>query len=146
MWVPLQDVGAHNGSLQYARGSHSGQVQHEDRQTPENLLYRGQTVVGQYTFDPPLELKFGEASIHHPFKVHVSHSNKDDHDRYAINFLFVSSDCVPKIAVPREHTMHINGRKTEHWVYSNEPQEGESNIEAWHAAHTAQRENYLRLK
>lgn len=77
-WVALSDSTAANGAMQVIPGSHLlDQLPHYDAPSKNNLLTRGQEVAVQV--DPgqavSLELKAGEASLHHVRIIHGSPPN-----------------------------------------------------------------------
>ena len=78
VWVALTDTTRENGCMRMIPGSHhKGQVAHQDTQDANNILTRGQTIQDGINEEKSVwvELKAGEASIHHVDMFHASTPN-----------------------------------------------------------------------
>jgi non-heme Fe2+,alpha-ketoglutarate-dependent halogenase len=76
-WLALTEVTKENGCMYMWPGSHlDGQRDHVDTYGEDNLLTRGQTVMGVPEDKiVPIELRPGQLSVHHPWVVHGSGHN-----------------------------------------------------------------------
>ncbi len=76
-WIALSEVDEQNGCMRMLPGSHRGPLlQHVDTYGEDNLLTRGQTVLGvDEAAAVPVVLRPGELSLHHPRIVHGSGPN-----------------------------------------------------------------------
>lgn len=147
LWVPLQDVGLDNGSLEYSPGSHRKIVSHVDRSDSNNLLLRGQSVVDDLPYSAPIELSYGQAVMHHAYTVHRSAANPSTGTRRALSFKLVGTYAKPLIAKPSELTTFVCGSLSEEWLCSPIPDpDWRENVPAWQEAHDVQLQNYKALK
>jgi len=89
-WVAFTESHAGNGCLRVIRGSHrNGNLEHEERKEPTNLLARGHTVVHvDESLAVDLELQPGEFSVHHERTVHGSKPNDSDGRRIGLAFFY----------------------------------------------------------
>ncbi len=122
-WLALTPSNADTGCVGVIPGTHlGGQADHKDRFEEDNILTRGQTVVG---IDPEaavnLVLEPGQMSLHHPWLVHGSHPNKSNTRRIG---LAMQSYMGPDVHPTRgEHlVLHVaGGRVPKGFIESNRP-------------------------
>jgi non-heme Fe2+,alpha-ketoglutarate-dependent halogenase len=91
-WVALTPATQANVSMRFVRGSHlAGPYQHVDTHADDNILHRGQTIVGGFDAAEitEMELVAGQASLHHGWTVHSSGSNLSTGRRIDIVFNFL---------------------------------------------------------
>jgi non-heme Fe2+,alpha-ketoglutarate-dependent halogenase len=111
IWLSLSRVTPESGSMRFLPNSHhQGQIPHEMTKGTKSMLRRGQRVLG--TFDESTAvactLQPGEASIHHPFTLHCSASNRSDQWRLGVALNFVSANVSPKPGFT-ESALYISG-------------------------------------
>ncbi|MBT7623320.1 MAG: phytanoyl-CoA dioxygenase family protein [Flavobacteriaceae bacterium] len=81
-WVAITDSYEENGCMRMWPGSHLKIKDHEEKFDKGNLLTRGQTVENvPKNKIKPVELKAGQASLHHPRIVHGSGVNRSNDRR-----------------------------------------------------------------
>lgn len=90
IWLAFTDSNVGNGCLRVIPRSHKGPgiIEHVETRAADNLLSRGQTIVGiDDSTAIDVELKAGECSIHHDKVIHGSNPNLSDGPRigYAIH-------------------------------------------------------------
>ena len=85
-WLALTSSTIENGCVSVLPGSHrNGAVEHEDTYGQDNILTRGQRVVGFDDVEPVhLELQAGQLSLHHPWLVHGSQPNRTNDRRIGV--------------------------------------------------------------
>ena len=93
VWVALTNATRENGCMRMLPGSHhNGQVEHQDTRDPKNILTRGQTILNGIDEDQSVwvELKAGEASIHHVDLFHASTPNRAGHRRVGVAIRYIT--------------------------------------------------------
>lgn len=109
-WLALSPSTLQSGCVSVIPGTHrNGMIQHEDTFGEDNILTRGQRVVGVDDTEPVhLELQPGQMSLHHPWLVHGSQPNQTDDRRIGIAFQsYLGGDMAP---LRGEHYVtHIRG-------------------------------------
>jgi len=93
-WIAISDATDENGCMHMVPGSHSnGQLAHIITEDSDNVLHLGQKVEG-ISDDQSccVPLKAGEASLHHGWTLHTSHSNRSNERRIGLNFNYISTD------------------------------------------------------
>ncbi len=109
-WLALTPSHLGNGCVSVLPGTHkSGKVEHVDTFGDENILTRGQEVVG---VDPStavhLELKPGQMSLHHPWVVHGSQPNRSDDRRIGLALqTYMGTDMRPTKGP--QYVTHVRG-------------------------------------
>lgn len=121
-WVAFTDSTPERGCIRVIPGSHRpGRAAHEETFDPDNLLSRGQTVVGvDESRAVDMVLRPGQFSIHHEQVVHGSAPNNAN-----VRRLGISLSCVPTEAVPLSGLSSgvlIAGENVPgHWELNREP-------------------------
>ncbi len=81
VWLALTPSTRASGCLQVAPGSHTlGQVSHSNTDSEDNMLFFGQTIDREFEHDAlvDMELRPGQASMHHMVIAHGSQPNTTD--------------------------------------------------------------------
>lgn len=123
-WVALSDpVGTSQGCLEFFLGSHdSGQVQHLEvtRSSDNNLLSRGQYIDILPDEKPiVIELRGGQATLHHFHTIHQSGPNISDRSRIGLAIRYMAAS-VTQTGMVRESVTLVSGRP-EHKGFDLEP-------------------------
>jgi hypothetical protein len=95
IWVALTEVSAENGCMRMLPGSHKyGMVPHHDTWDQNNILTRGQTITQKIIEKNAIEveLKAGEASLHHVDMFHASNPNISTGRRVGVAIRFITPD------------------------------------------------------
>ena len=93
VWVALTDATRENGCMRMLPGSHhNGQVEHQDTRDSNNILTRGQTIFNGIEEDRSvwIELKAGEASVHHVDMFHASTPNQSNQRRVGVAIRYIT--------------------------------------------------------
>lgn len=109
-WLAFTPSNPETGCVAVVDGSHlNGQVQHEDRYEPNNILTRGQTVGDvDSSAASNLILNAGQMSLHHPWLVHGSLPNRSNQRRIGLAMQgYMGGDVQPTRG--EHHVMHISG-------------------------------------
>lgn len=81
-WIPLQDVDAQNGTMQYLPGSQHGMITHETQAPGYHAHVKTVREVDQDRV-VTCPLKAGDLVLHHPLTLHGAGPNLSDHERLA---------------------------------------------------------------
>ena len=93
IWVALTKVNAENGCMRMLPGSHkNGMVHHHDTWDENNILTRGQTITQKIIEKNTVqvELKAGEASLHHVDMFHASNPNISASRRVGVAIRYIT--------------------------------------------------------
>ena len=109
-WIALGDVSVASGCMRFLPGSHAGGiVPHADTFAADNLLSRGQEIVGvdeaRAVHGP---LRSGEMSLHHGRCFHASGPNGSAHRRIGCAIRYVTPD-VRQPGLGRDYAMLVRG-------------------------------------
>lgn len=131
-WIALNDVGQHNGCMQFLPETHKGEMlDHHDTFTEDNALTRGQEA--QFTVNPDdivhVALKAGQASFHHGKLLHSSPPNLSGGRRigYAIQFI---APHVKQVVAAKDFAMLVRGVDEYGYFEHLNPPETDLSIEA----------------
>ncbi len=82
-WVAMSPANKVSGCMKFVAGTHLKQVEHEDTFDKNNLLTRGQEIAVEVDEAQAVhvELKPGQASLHHVLLFHGSEPNRSDERR-----------------------------------------------------------------
>ena len=97
-WVALSPVNQLSGGMQMVRGSHLlGALPHETTYDDSSMLKRGQQITTTIDEDEVfgIDLKPGQASIHHTLTLHCSGPNRSDEWRLGVGLNYASSEVGP---------------------------------------------------
>jgi non-haem Fe2+, alpha-ketoglutarate-dependent halogenase len=91
VWVALSSANKVSGCMKFVPGTHKNQVPHADTFASDNLLSRGQEIaVDVNEKDAVLvELKPGQASMHHVLLFHGSEPNQSDDRRIGLAIRYI---------------------------------------------------------
>ncbi len=103
-WVAVSDASVEAGCMEVIPGSQVlGQLPHEDRVSPHNLLSRGQTVAVPFDAERTefMPLETGQLSLHHTHILHRSGPNNSSDRRigFGISYIPAHCRCTSKIRV-----------------------------------------------
>ncbi|WP_425403270.1 phytanoyl-CoA dioxygenase family protein [Hwanghaeella sp.] len=116
VWLAFTKSNKSNGCLRVLPGSHlTADYEHEETYDPQNLLARGQTIVG---IDDDravyLELEPGEFSIHHVRTAHGSLANPSNDRRMGLAFFYIAPHV--RSTLGRRTALLVRGQDThDHW-------------------------------
>jgi hypothetical protein len=120
-WIGLTDSTPEKGNIRAIPGSQREIIPHEETYDEDNILSRGQSVVGVDTsraVDMPL--KAGQFSLHHELLVHGSAPNTTDERRLGISFACVPTEAKP-LSGPNTGVLIAGENLPGHWVLNKEP-------------------------
>ncbi len=111
VWVALTDTTRENGCMRMIPGSHhKGQVEHQDTQDANNILTRGQTIQDGINEEKSVwvELKTGEASIHHVDMFHASTPNCSSKRRVGVAIRYITPS-VRQTRIDEDYATLVSG-------------------------------------
>jgi len=99
VWIALDDVVPEQGSISFLSGSHRagplGRTYSSGTRTDgRDLLGQNPWLLEQYPVSPPLTLRPGDATFHHPLTVHGAGANLTDRPRWSFIAMYVDADSV----------------------------------------------------
>ena len=91
VWLALSPANKVSGCMKFIPGTHKSQVQHADTFASDNLLSRGQEIAVEVKEEEAtlVELKPGQASMHHVLLFHGSEPNQSDDRRIGLAIRYV---------------------------------------------------------
>ena len=124
-WVALSPVNQLSGGMQMVRGSHLlGALPHETTYDDSSMLKRGQQITTTIDEDEVfgIDLKPGQASIHHTLTLHCSGPNRSDEWRLGVGLNYASSEVGP-IPGYEDSAMPLRGKvKNSKFKFTEPPQ------------------------
>ena len=125
VWVALSPVTQTCGGMQMVQGSHLlGQLPHETTYDDSSMLKRGQQVTTNVNEDAifDIDLKPGQASIHHTLTLHRSGPNNTDNWRLGVGLNYASSQVGPLPGYD-DSAMPLRGNvKNSRFIFNQPPQ------------------------
>jgi len=90
-WVAMSPANKISGCMKFVAGTHKQQVRHEDTFDQNNLLTRGQEIAVEVDESRAVfvELKPGQASLHHVLLFHGSEPNRSDGRRIGLAIRYI---------------------------------------------------------
>jgi ectoine hydroxylase-related dioxygenase (phytanoyl-CoA dioxygenase family) len=90
-WIAMSPANKVSGCMKFIAGTHQSQVQHEDTFERNNLLTRGQEIAVDVDENQAIyvELKPGQASLHHVLLFHGSEPNRSDDRRIGLAIRYI---------------------------------------------------------
>jgi non-heme Fe2+,alpha-ketoglutarate-dependent halogenase len=91
VWIAMSPANRVSGCMKFVAGTHRQQVKHEDTFDRNNLLTRGQEIAVEVDEAQAVhvELKPGEASLHHVLLFHGSEPNRSDDRRIGLAIRYI---------------------------------------------------------
>jgi ectoine hydroxylase-related dioxygenase (phytanoyl-CoA dioxygenase family) len=90
-WIALSPANKISGCMKFIAGTHTGQVSHRDTFQKDNLLTRGQEIAVDADEAKAIyvELKPGQASLHHVLLFHGSEPNRSNDRRIGLAIRYI---------------------------------------------------------
>ena len=90
-WVAMSPANTVSGCMKFIAGTHLNQVDHADTFNKDNLLTRGQEIAVEVNEADAVhvELKPGQASLHHVLLFHGSEPNQSDERRIGLAIRYI---------------------------------------------------------
>jgi len=91
VWIAISPANKISGCMKFIAGTHQKQVRHEDTFDKNNLLTRGQEIAVEVDEAEAVyvELKPGQASLHHVLLFHGSEPNRSDDRRIGLAIRYI---------------------------------------------------------
>ena len=91
VWIAMSAANRVSGCMKFIAGTHRQQVKHADTFDQDNLLTRGQEIAVEVdeAHAVHVELKPGQASLHHVLLVHGSEPNRSDDRRIGLAIRYI---------------------------------------------------------
>lgn len=124
-WLAITDSTLESGCVSFVPGTHDrGVYRHEERKAADNLLSRGQTIVGiDEAKAVPMVLKAGQFSFHNEDTVHGSAPNNSPNRRIGFSIHYIPP-YVREVKYPGATAMLVRGKDTYgHWGQDPVPAE-----------------------
>lgn len=122
LWLGFTDATPENGCMRVLPGSHKWADQkHQETYDTDNLLARGQTIVGlDDSTAVSMPLKAGQFSMHHERMLHSSGPNTSDDRRLGMSFTFLPTKT--RCVIGRRTATLVRGvDEYNNWDYDPEP-------------------------
>jgi hypothetical protein len=121
VWVAFTPANLLNGCMMFMPGSHEGQLEHVDTFDKNNLLSRGQEIAVKVDESKgvAVELKPGQASLHHVLLAHGSAPNKSADRRIGFAIRYIPTH-VKQAVGARDSATLVRGVDTFHH-FEHEP-------------------------
>src|SRR5207244_3017600 len=102
-----------SGCMKFVAGTHKEQVKHEDTFDQNNLLTRGQEIAVKVDEDKAVyvELKPGQASLHHVLLFHGSEPNRSDDRRIGLAVRYIPTHLKQAVG-QRDWATLVRGKDT----------------------------------
>jgi hypothetical protein len=90
-WIAMSPANKVSGCMKFIAATHRSQVKHEDTFERNNLLTRGQEIAVEVDEEEAVhvELKPGQASLHHVLLFHGSEPNRSDERRIGLAIRYI---------------------------------------------------------
>ncbi|MDC0033535.1 phytanoyl-CoA dioxygenase family protein [Alphaproteobacteria bacterium] len=122
LWMALSEANRQTGCMRFFPGSHKDGIrEHLELGGEDNLLTRGQTVVG-LNEDAAVDIVLdpGQCSIHHENLIHGSHPNNGDDRRMGYAMVYVTPEVKPLVG--RRAALLVRGEdRFGYWDFDPEP-------------------------
>ena len=116
-WVALSEASVTSGCMHVLPGSQKlGQLDHQDDPGENNLILRGQAILGRFDDEVgvPMSLKPGEISLHNTDLVHSSRPNEADDRRMGFGISYIPAR-VRDVGSPSGSAMLVRGKDHGHF-------------------------------
>ena len=97
-WVALSEASVEAGCMRAIAGSHKrGDIEHDDKPDPLNLIKRGQGISDRFDSEPGvmMPVRAGEMSLHHTNLVHASGPNRAGDRRIGLGISYIPTSVRP---------------------------------------------------
>ena len=114
-WVAMSPANKVSGCMKFIAGTHLKQVEHADTFNKDNLLTRGQEIAVEVNESDAVhvELKPGQASLHHVLLFHGSEPNRSDERRIGIAIRYIPTHLKQAVG-SRDWATLVRGKDTYH--------------------------------
>jgi chlorinating enzyme len=114
-WVAMSPANKVSGCMKFVAGTHLKQVEHEDTFDKNNLLTRGQEIAVEVDESRAVhvELKPGQASLHHVLLFHGSEPNRSDQRRIGLAIRYIPTHLKQAVGA-RDWATLVRGKDTYH--------------------------------
>ncbi|MGA2126336.1 MAG: phytanoyl-CoA dioxygenase family protein, partial [Xanthobacteraceae bacterium] len=145
VWIAFTPANEVNGCMKFIAGTHKAQVDHTDTFHKDNLLTRGQEIAVEVDEGEGVlvELKPGQASLHHVLLFHGSAPNRSGDRRIGYAIRYVPTH-IRQIAGERDSATLVRGVDTYHH-FEPEPAPDADFSPAARAAHAAITEQQVKV-
>ena len=112
-WIAMSPANKVSGCMKFVAGTHKQQVKHEDTFDQNNLLTRGQEIAVEVDEDKAVyvELKPGQASLHHVLLFHGSEPNRSDDRRIGLAVRYIPTHLKQAVG-QRDWATLVRGKDT----------------------------------
>jgi hypothetical protein len=112
-WVAMSPANKVSGCMKFVAGTHLKQVAHEDTFDKNNLLTRGQEIAVEVdeSHAVHVELKPGQASLHHVLLFHGSEPNRSDERRIGLAIRYIPTHLKQAVG-SRDWATLVRGKDT----------------------------------
>jgi chlorinating enzyme len=112
-WVAMSPANRVSGCMKFVAGTHLKQVEHEDTFDKNNLLTRGQEIAVKVEEAQAVhvELKSGQASLHHVLLFHGSEPNRSDERRIGLAIRYIPTHLKQAVGA-RDWATLVRGKDT----------------------------------
>ena len=112
-WIAMSPANKVSGCMKFVAGTHKQQVRHEDTFDQNNLLTRGQEIAVEVDEDKAVyvELKPGQASLHHVLLFHGSEPNRSDDRRIGLAVRYIPTHLKQAVG-QRDWATLVRGKDT----------------------------------
>ncbi|MBV9566376.1 MAG: phytanoyl-CoA dioxygenase family protein [Bradyrhizobium sp.] len=114
-WIAMSPANRVSGCMKFIAGTHRAQVQHADTFDRNNLLTRGQEIAVEVDEAQAVhvELKPGQASLHHVLLFHGSEPNQSDDRRIGLAIRYIPTRLKQAVGA-RDWATLVRGRDDYH--------------------------------
>jgi non-haem Fe2+, alpha-ketoglutarate-dependent halogenase len=114
-WIAMSPANKVSGCMKFIAGTHREQVQHADTFDQNNLLTRGQEIAVEVDEAKAIhvELKPGQASLHHVLLFHGSEPNQSDDRRIGLAVRYIPTHLKQAVG-QRDWATLVRGKDTYH--------------------------------
>jgi len=114
-WIAMSPANKVSGCMKFIAGTHLNQVAHEDTFDQNNLLTRGQEIAVDVNEADAVhvELKPGQASLHHVLLFHGSEPNRSDERRIGLAVRYIPTHLKQAVG-QRDWATLVRGKDTYH--------------------------------
>jgi hypothetical protein len=90
MWIALHDMPAAAGTLRFYTGSHRRGVM--GQAFVDDMDFRARYKLKDADLSPPLDMRAGDATVHHALTVHGAPANRTSQQRWAYGYILMDAD------------------------------------------------------